>query len=192
MTHYYRIQPEQEQYMKFELDAFDFLDKLGEKYELSDLGKPIQHDWQPIKGVFHRRIGADVIPDITTWQTNFLVLNQKAYDALKEMLEPLGELLPLVVESDTYYLFNPLVRLPDDVIDMEKSEYEYHNTEEEPVGFKVLYFNENTIPEDELLFCLQNDFAYNIYCDVRFKNIVSEKGLCGLCFNATLIDPYFK
>jgi len=189
---YYRIQPEQEQYMKFELDAFDFLDKLGEKYELSDLGKPIEHDWLPIKGVFQRRIGTDVIPDITTWQTNFLVLNQKAYDALKETLEALGELLPLEVESATYYLFNPLVRLADEVIDMEKSEYEYHNTEEVPVGFKVLNFNADNVPQDKLLFCVQNEFAYNIYCDDRFKDIVSEKGLHGLVFNTTLIEPYFK
>jgi len=192
VTQYYRIQPEQEQYMEFKLDSFDFLDKLGEKYELSDLGKPIQHDWLPIKGKFYPRVNATKAPDITTWQTNFLVLNQKAFDALKVMLEALGELLPLEVESDTYYLFNPLVRLPDEAIDLENSEYEYHQTEEEPVGFKVLNFNAANIPEDKPLFCVQNDFAYNLYCDERFRKLVSENGLNGLYFNTTLIEPYFK
>jgi hypothetical protein len=192
VTQYYRIQPEQEQYMEFKLDGFDFLNKLGEKYELSDLSKPIQHDWQPIKGEFYPRVNAREFPDITTWQTSFLVLNQKAYDALKEVLEPLGELLPLEMESGSYYLFSPQVRLPDDAIDMDKSEYEYHQTEEEPVGFKVLNFNADKIPEDKLLFCMQNDFAYNIYCVDRFKDIVTEKGLFGLVFNTILIDPYFK
>jgi hypothetical protein len=192
MTQYYRIQPEQEQYMEFKLDGFDFLNKLGDKYELSDLGKPIEHDWQPIQGKFYPRVEATQIPDITTWQTHFLVLNQKACDALKEMLEPLGELLPLETESDAFYLFNPLVYLPDDVIDLDNSEYEYHASEEDPVGFKVLNFNADNIPEDKLVFCMQNDFAYNIYCDDRFKDIVSEKGLGGLYFNTTLIEPYFK
>ena len=192
VTQYYRIQPEQEQYMEFKLDGFDFLNKLGEKYELSDLGKPIQHDWQPITGKFYPRVNATKDPDITTWQTNFLVLNQKAYDALKVTLEPLGELLPLEVESGSFYLFNPLVRLPDDAIDLETSEYEYHQTEEEPVGFKVLNFNAINIPEDKPLFCMQNDFAYNLYCDERFKKMVEENWLSGLVFNSTLIDPYFK
>lgn len=192
MTHYYRIQPEQEHYMEFKLDAFDFLEKLGEKYELSDLGKPIEHDWQSIQGKFYPRVNAREFPDITTWQTNFLILNQKAFDALNETLKPFGELLPLEVDSETFYLFNPLVQLEDDIIDMEKTEYEYHQTEEEPVGFKVLNFDEKNIPEDKLIFCVQNDFAYNLYCDERFKNIVTEKGLCGLVFNTILADPYFE
>jgi len=178
--------------MEFKLDSFDFLNKLGEKHELSDLGKPIQHDWQPIEGQFYPKVNARKIPDITTWHTSFLVLNQKAHDALKATLEPLGELLALDVESDTFYLFNPLVRLPDEAIDLEGSEYEYHQSEEEPVGFKVLNFNPAHIPGDKPVFRMQNDFAYNLYCDDRFKNLVAEKGLVGLYFNTTLIDPYFK
>jgi hypothetical protein len=137
-------------------------------------------------------VNARELPDVTTWQTHFLVLNQKAHDALKAILEPLGELLPLEVESGDYYLFNPLARLPEDVIDLERSEYEYHATEEEPVGFKVLYFNGDNIPQDKPLFCVQSDFAYNLYCDDRFKGLVGENELGGLVFNTTLIDPYFK
>jgi len=107
-------------------------------------------------------------------------------------LQSIGELLPVEVGSDTYYLFNVLERLADDVIDMANSDYEYHATEEKPVGFKVLNFNVNNIPQDKLLFCVQNDFAYNIYCDDKLKNIVNENDLGGLFFNTTLIDPYFK
>lgn len=190
MTQYYRIQPEQAKYMRFELDGYDFLDKLGEKFELSDFGKPMQQAWQPVKGKFYPKVDATTVPDITTWQTDLLLLNQKAYESLKEILEPLGELLPVEVESDTYYLFNVLARLPDNVIDTEKSEYEYY--EEEAVGFRILNFVEKNIPTDKLLFCVQNNFAYNIYCDERLKNFINEKGLCGLYFNTTLIDPYFK
>ena len=191
MTQYYRIQPEQDKYMRFELDNYDFLDKLGEIFELSDFGKPMQQQWQPVKGKFYPKAGGiTAAPDISTWQTDLLVLNQKAYDCLKKTLQPFGELLPVEVESDTCYLFNVLTRLEDDVIDTESSEYEYY--EEEAVGFRVLNFNEKNIPEDKLLFCVRNDFAYNIYCDDRFKNLIDEKGLCGLYFNTTLIDPYFK
>ncbi|MGD9000107.1 MAG: hypothetical protein PVF75_06810 [Granulosicoccaceae bacterium] len=191
VTQYYRIQPEQAGYMHFELDAYDFLDKLGEELELSDFGKPVQYAWKPVKGKFiPKSSGATIIPDISTWQTDLLILNQKAYDGLKDILEPYGELLPVEIGPDTYYLFNVLERLPDDVIDNENSEYEYY--EEEAVGFRVLKFDENNIPQDKLLFCLHNDFAYNIYCDERLKNMINEKGLCGLYFNTILIDPYFK
>ena len=189
MTQYYRIQPELEKYMRFQLDNFDFLDKLGEEFELTDLGKPIQHAWQPVKGKFYPGVAARVQPDISTWQTDMLILNQKAYNHLAEMLHPYGELLPVDVDSETFYLFNVLARLPADVINMEKSEYEFH--EEEPVGFRVLRFDEKNIPQKQLLFCVQNAFAYNIYCDDRFKNMISDKGLGGLYFNTTLIDPYF-
>lgn len=192
MTQFYRIQPEQEQYMEFKLDGFDFLDKLGETHELSDLGNPIAKDWQPIKGQFYPRVNARKLPDITTWGTDFLVLNRRAYGELKDMLQPLGELLPLVVEGGDFYLFNPLRRLDENVIDLDASEYEYHQSEEEPVGFRVLNFNPDNIPEDVPVFRVQHDFAYNLYCGDRFKDYINEKGLQGVVFNPTLIDPYFK
>jgi hypothetical protein len=55
--------------------------------------------------------------DTTTWQTDMLILNEKAYNGLRDVLESYGELLPIEVESDIFYLFNALKRLPDDVID---------------------------------------------------------------------------
>jgi hypothetical protein len=176
--------------MRFQLDNFDFLDKLGEEFELSDLGKPIQHAWQPVKGKFYPGVAARSVPDISTWEADMLILNQKAYDSLNEILQAYGELLPVDVDSETYYLFNVLARLPENVIDVDNSEYEYY--EEEPVGFRVLKFDEKNIPDDQLLFCVQNDFAYNLYCGDRFKDLINEKGLSGLYFNPTLIDPYFK
>lgn len=190
MKQYYRIQPDLEKYMRFQLDNFDFLDKLGDKFELTDLGKPIQHAWQPVKGKYYPGVAARVVPDISTWEADMLILSHKAYDLLKEELQAYGELLPVEVESDTCYLLNVLARLPENVIDFEGTEYEYY--EEEPVGFRVLKFNEKHIPEDQLLFCVQSEFAYNIYCDDRFKNMIDEKDLGGLYFNTTLIDPYFN
>lgn len=179
--------------MVFELDGYDFLNKLGDEFELSDFGKPMLHAWKTVKGKFNpKAAGATKIPDITIWQTDLLVLNQKAYDLLKDNISSLGEFLPIEVGSDTYYLFNMLERLSDDVIDTNKSEYEYHATEEKPVGFKSLYFDENNIPQEKWIFCIQNDFAYNAYCDERLKNLIEENSLSGLYFNTTLIEPYFK
>lgn len=190
MTQYYRIQPELKEYMRFQLDNFDFLDKLGDEFELSDLGKPIQHAWKPVKGKYYPGVGARNMPDISTWEADMLILNQKAYVQIGELLQPYGELLPVDVESGTCYLFNLLARLPENVIDTDRSEYEYF--EEEPVGFRTLYFDGMHIPEDQLLFGVQSHFAYNLYCGDRFKHLMEEKGLQGLVFNTTLIDPYFK
>lgn len=191
MTQYYRIQPEQNEFMAFELDTFDFLNKLGEEFELSDFGQPMLEKWQTVNGKFLGRVGGvQTIPDITTWQTDLLLLNQKAYDALKDTLGTYGEFLPVDVNSETFYLLNVLHRLPDEVIDMDNSEYEIYDEEE--VGFKTLSFDASKIPQDSLVFCVQNQFAYNIYCDDRFKKLIEEKGLGGLSFNTTLIDPYFK
>ena len=80
--------------------------------------------------------------------------------------------------------------LPDEIIDNDNSEYEYHDEEE--VGFKVLNFLEEKIPAENLLFCAENDLAYNIYCDDQFRELVEAHDLKGLHFNPTLIDPYFK
>ena len=191
MTQYYRLQPDPSIYMNFDLDGYDFLNKLGDELELSDFGKPLQHIWQPVIGRFTPKSSvARTAPDISTWQTDLLIINQKAYGLLKDTFEAYGELLPVEIDSETHYLFNVLTRLPDEVIDTEKSEYEYY--EEEPVGFKTLFFVEKNIPGDTLLFCMQNNFAYNIYCDDRFKNMVNDNGLGGLIFNPVLIDPYFK
>ena len=176
--------------MRFELDNFDFLNKLGDKFELSDLGQPIQHAWVPIKGKFFPKVAARTLPDITTCEADMLLLNPKAYDCLNETLSSYGELLPVEIGDDTYYLFNLLTRLEDSVIDTENSEYEYF--EEEPVGFRVLNFNENNVPQDKILFGVEGGLAYNLYCDDRFKNILEENDLNGLFFNTTLIDPYFK
>lgn len=190
MKQFYRIQPVQDTYRYFELDAYDFLDKMGEEFEISDFGKPIQHAWRPIKAKYFSKIGgATTIPDITTYSTDMLALNQKAYDVLKATLEAYGELLPILVDDETYYLYNVTTRLPDDVIDFEKSEYEY--VQEELAGLKTLIFAESKVAQDIQLFCVQNEYAYNIYCDDRLKNLVEENGLGGICFNPTLIDPYF-
>jgi hypothetical protein len=190
VTQYYRIQPDLDAFPPFKLDNFDFLNKLGDKLELSDFGKPVKNDWKPVKGTYVINAYTSTIPDITTWQTDMLALNQKAYDALKDMLETFGELLPIEVNDETYYLFNVVERLPDDAIDMDNSEYEYY--EEEPVGFRILNLDAKNIPEERMIFCVQNDFAYNLYCDDRFIKLLEEKGLKGLHFNTTLIDPYFK
>lgn len=176
--------------MRFQLDNFDFLDKLGEEYELSDLGKPIQHAWKPVKGKYYPGVAARNVPDISTWEADMLILSQKTYDQIGEQLQPYGELLPVEVESGTCYLFNLLARLPENVIDTDGSEYEYY--EDEPVGFRTLHFNANNIPADQLLFGVQSHFAYNLYCGDRFKDLVKQNGLGGLYFNTTLIEPYFK
>lgn len=116
------------------------------------------------------------IPDISKWIDASLVLSPKAYRYLGELLKSWGELLPVKVGEDTFYIFNCSTF---GEVDESQSEKEYY--EGAVVGIKKLVFNADDVTE-RLVFKTPFNSCIEIYCGERFHALVGEFGLSGLDF----------
>ena len=85
-------------------------------------------------------------PDITAWNGANLVLNEKTYNALRDVLAPFGEFLPISLDEVPYHVFN-CMRVVD--VNAEESEQELFNGEW--VGVVSIAFHNETI-RDKLVF----------------------------------------
>lgn len=187
MTQFYRLQPENNKYMYFELDAYDLLETLGGDFDITTFGENKKDIWKPVKGKFYSSENTSIIiPDITIWSTNLLILNQKAYAVLNEELNHLGEFLDVTVESTTYYLFNIMNQLNDDVIDNDKTELAMFKGQ--VVGLKSLGFNAETIDDKNLLFKIDFDKGVDLFCTEGFKSLIENAELTGLAYHKELAE----
>lgn len=116
------------------------------------------------------------IPDISKWIDASLVLSPKAYRFLGEVLSSWGELLPVVVKGEIFYIFNCHTFVQ---VDESQSEKEYFDGEE--VGIKRLVFSQADA-RDKLLFKTSYDSCIEIYCGDLFKSLVEDFDLTGVSF----------
>src|SRR5690606_11142021 len=80
-----------------------------EIYEFTQNNLALTPFWETVQTGFARiEDNENLMPDITYWVGASLVLSPRAYRYLNEMLAPFGEFLPVVVDADTYYIFNCL------------------------------------------------------------------------------------
>lgn len=118
------------------------------------------------------------IPDVSKWIDASLVLSPKAYRYLGELLKSWGELLPVKVGDDTFYIFNCSTF---GEVDDSQSEKEYYEGEE--VGIKKIAFNANDVA-DKLIFKTHFNSCIEIYCGERLSALVREFELSGVAFAA--------
>jgi hypothetical protein len=175
--------------MSFVLDIHEVISKMGEDFSILSLGTSLKDIWKTPNGVF---ISPDndsiIIPDISNWLPNTLVLNKKAHDLLLEHVADYGEMLDVNIESNQYYVFNIINKVDDSAIDYDKSQKLILNDVE--VGVKKLVFYAGSISEDILLFKTSYDNGANIFCSEKFKKLVEVLGLTGITFDTKLaIDP---
>lgn len=119
--------------------------------------------------------------DISTDASPFYIFSENAVEALKDILEPRGQFLPIITPSKRkkfigYYPTNPLI----DAIDIEKSgmkDYDY-----KVLGIKRddLHFKKGTVL-DEYLFSLSEDRRY-VFVTEKFRQRVEDAGLKGFDF----------
>lgn len=125
-------------------------------------------------------------PDISCWFTNELILNEKAYLAIGEQLEPYGELLPANCEGIGYWVLHVTRRTGMDAVDLEQSAREVAASG--VIELQTLAFNDDAI-NDELIFKTEyNDFQ-SIFCTETFKELVEAADLKGLAFSSDLVEP---
>lgn len=188
----YQIKYLPEKYLSFQLDIVELAEQLGdinlidtlmsqpEKNEsLLPIWGNVSHDFQALSDTSQK-----VIPDITPWDNTMLVMNNKAYNALKEHLEPEGEFLPITVNGEKMKAFNCLSFGKEDLSLTEKDYLDgYEN------GLKSLVFDEDDI-SNRLVFKSKMDGCARLYVSQKFKDLCEEFGLEGIRFDADLIDPF--
>lgn len=120
--------------------------------------------------------------DISSSASPFYILSEKAIEALKDILEPRGQFLPINTASKKkkfvgYYPTN-VIR---NALDIEKSGMKDYNYEVLGIKKNNLVFKEGTTLDD-YLFSLSEDRRY-VFVTEKFRQRVEEAGLKGFDFN---------
>lgn len=122
-------------------------------------------------------------PDVSLWSGgsgSSLVLSPKAFRFLGDVLQPFGELLPVIVGDETFYIFNCLTL---GEADENKTEHEY--VDGMKFGLKHIEFNEDA--DNHVVFKSKVDGCTTLFCGERFKNAIEEFKLNGIIFDKNLV-----
>ncbi len=107
--------------------------------------------------------------------------SRRAVDALRDFLEPNGELLPLVSSVGEYYAYN--ITTVVDILDQDKSEFEWYD-DEQPHGFPDEVVRYECIPEkmEGLSIFRIVEHAATAFVTQTFVDRVEQLGLQGFHF----------
>lgn len=176
----YRIKNNFEDYYSFLLKNAELGSKMP-NFSPRFQAKPRLNEWVIPNASFYASANYKndkvVIPDMTTWLTGLLVLNQKAYSYLQAVLGDSGEFLPVSVEGAKYYAFNTLNVIPETAMDKSEAKPD-PDVEHNLVGVK---FDEASLG-DHQVFKSSVDHLLHTFCTGSFKRTVEEIGLRGLVF----------
>lgn len=123
-------------------------------------------------------------PDICLWGSGSLLLNLRAYNALREPLSGQGEFLPITVDLDPMYVFNCLTWGQED---MGLTETQYVDGYED--GIATLAFEPDDIAT-KLVFKSRLAGAGLVFASHSFKELIEGHQLQGLRFDADLMNPF--
>ncbi|WP_160152919.1 hypothetical protein [Microbulbifer sp. ALW1] len=123
------------------------------------------------------------IPDISTWIGASLVLSPKAYRYLGDTLKSYGELLPVTVGSETFFIFN-CTQMGEE--DLGASEYE--TQEGIPIQLLNLTFKDSV--QAFPVFKSSYESCLTVFCNERFMRAVEDFKLTGVVFDENLVPQY--
>lgn len=144
-------------------------------------GQPRASTWEPIKV---RRVRADKNHDFKPsdfpWLSAYaLIMRRRAVEALRDILEANGEILPLATDDGVeLFVFNARVV---DALNEKQSSIEYLPGTNEIVWFNKISFSTSKIQGLDLFRLPLR--AGSTYVSERFVNRVKEAGLEGLVFD---------
>ncbi len=156
-----------------------------------------QTGWQKVDAVFtlpddyKKSQTLPFLPDVTSWGSNHLVFNRKAYNVASKYLKPFGEFLDVNCEGNDYYLFNILRVADGGEIDQNNSEREFATMDGMTlqVGIKRLKFKEDKL-KGAMVFKAEFDEYHRIFCNAAFKRLIEEANLTGIEFRTDLADIF--
>lgn len=188
----YQLKDIPDRFMGTETDVMSLAEQLGDENLVEMLMlqpssneslQPIWRDvvvdsWCPLSPTSTER------PDISLWEAGCLLLNQKAYTALKAALTGHGEFLPITVDGEPMHVFNCLTFAQED---MGLTERNYTDGYED--GLLSLVFDEEDI-SNKMVFKSRLEGPGILYVSKAFKALVDQSELQGLRFDEDLLDPF--
>jgi hypothetical protein len=170
-------------YDQLNAKGYEIINTVGgyeESEKLRNLyGPSRKHDWEPVLVQRDRptRRGACKEADLP-YTLSALVMRPRAVEALQDILETHGEVLPLATTDGVeLYVFNP--RFVLDALDMKRSELEYASPTS-PFGVCKYVFIEKVI-RDVAIFRLPQAYLHTFFTD-RFVERVKKAKLKGTEF----------
>ena len=168
--------------MLFTIDDLDVYEKM-EDFDIDGFGKKLKFKWHaPAAEFIPSDSGSMALPDITQWNGVDLIISSKAKENLDSTLKDLGEYYPLSGGCESYWLFNPVKRMGNNIIDLDMTKSVYFDDG----GWdrlEKLVFNAKADIITPALFTIELDRGVNLYCNDSFKDIIEKRGLQGLIFN---------
>lgn len=145
----------------------------------------LQDIWKEVDVCFEYVLASNSqVPDVSVWLRTFLILSPKAHSALKEHLGLVGELLPIRVEGESWYLYSCFQFGEEDREQcIEKIEYGFS------VGVEKLAFLDSDI-DKKVLFKSKLDGASNLFCNQQFVELFRANNLRGITFTDELTEPF--
>ena len=144
---------------------------------------PISERWVKPSCSAHPSFKDVAAPDITFW-SNFLALNQRAFEALAPHIKDDGEFLPIDVEGHSVILFNCTQSVAE-VPELSLIKYE----DGFPNGLKSLVFDEDDVAGKAIFKSALEGYNALFITDV-FKNICEESALTGVWFDEDLLNVF--
>ncbi len=177
----YAIRRDGYKYQELDLDINDVIDDFPEEvtyrmaHDFSRENIKMSGFWKLYSTGFSEIAGQEnQLPDICNWIDATLLLSPKAHRLLKDTLNPFGEFLPIVIESETSQLFNCLTLA---------------EVNEDVSSDAHIEFNEASIGE-ALTFKAPFQSCQDIYCTERLKCLIEDFELKGVVFDTRLASPF--
>lgn len=176
-----------------------FLEKNYEHYSNSIKHKALyEQNWKPFDLNKFKVPEFELLPsdnkkrnyqfDISSPSSPFYIFSEKAVEALKDILEPRGQFLPIITPSKRkkyigYYPTNPVINM----IDVKKSGMEKEDLETFGVrNINDLYLKQEAELDDYII-CFSEDRA-KVFVTEKFRNEVEQAGLKGFDFIYTKVE----
>ncbi len=145
----------------------------------------LKNEWTPVDIKFDSDSKKNLIPDISVWNLSCLTLSSKAYEILKELLNPAGEFLAL---KNGFYLYNCLESITADAVDAEKTKLKIEEVDSNHIpaslGLRVDKIKGKVIFKPGFL---ENSF---LICQESFKQIAEKNQLKGVIFEENLSQMF--
>lgn len=178
------------QELQLEIDDLidDFPEGVGfhEAHDFSLENLSMSDWWQPID-TFFAPIEEDAdapIPDVAKWINATLVLSPKAFAAIGEVLTRNGELLPVKIAGQSFYIFNCLTSIDVDHVRCEKALYEG-----EEIGWKTIAFKESDVTQN-VIFKSHDQGCLDLFCGDELKSLFERHQLKGVAFDQNLVRSF--
>lgn len=182
----YRIHPDRRHYKVPMVPTEEVLRALGQvPFHIDPTPRSYEPIWKKLAVRFYDSTGTRTTktPDISIDQVGRLFLSMKAFEVLKDWLNAEngeGEFLPVLLEGQEGYIFNPLISAEDvGGLDQARSLRNVHG------DLQALSFHESDVEQFCTFKCEFEGFG-GLFCGERFKHAVETVKLRGLRFSMDL------